>query len=65
MSRRVYLTFTDEEFKALKDDYMQFIQDYDWENEAIPTFTGYVAAVVIASLKLRERIHEASAGGES
>ena len=65
MSRRVYLTFTDEEFKALKDDYMQFIQDYDWENHTIPTFTGYVSSVVIVSLKLRDRIKEASAGGES
>ena len=65
MSRRVYLTFTDEEFKALKDDYMQFIQDYDWENQTIPTFTGYVSSVVIVSLKLRDRIKEASAGGES
>lgn len=65
MSRRVYLTFTDEEFRALKDDYMQFIKDYDWENKTIPSFTGYVSSVVIVALKLRERINEASAGGES
>ena len=54
MSKRINLTFTDEEYAALTDEYKTFIRDYDFTDAVPPTLTGYCAAVIICALKINE-----------
>lgn len=51
MTARINITLSDEEHENLVKCYKQFINKYDWKGKPIPTLTGYVASMVVVTIK--------------
>lgn len=49
MTARINITLTDEEHEDLVICYKHFINTHDWKGKPIPTLTGYVASIVVAT----------------
>ena len=51
MTARINITLSDEEYEDLVKCYKQFINTHDWKGRLIPTLTGYVASMVVVTIK--------------